>query len=138
MDGANTMIPPGQPNINVPSVKQVDAPSPFPGGRPFRADVDMAELDSRGRPGATWTAHSQHLGRGNLSVLTRRVAYEGSTLVVAVHLLDSEPTVLCGVVRACDYVGEGIHRLILDLQPVPSVEEVTRWAMGRAPRRTAG
>lgn len=111
------------------------APPPFENGRLFRADADVSELDDKGRPGPAWTVTTTHLGRANLSISSRRLVYEGRVLVLAVHLLDATPTLLCGRVKSCAYSGDSSHLIVMDLLPAPADETITRWLMGRAPQR---
>ncbi|MCE7974563.1 MAG: hypothetical protein DYG92_09640 [Leptolyngbya sp. PLA1] len=111
------------------------SPPPFENGRQFRADADVAELDDKGRPGLAWAVTTTHLGRANLSISSRRLVYEGRVLVLAVHLLDATPTLLCGRVKSCTYAGESSHLIVMDLLPTPADETITRWLMGRVPQR---
>jgi hypothetical protein len=109
--------------------------SPFPGGRRFEAEVDVAELDDRGRPGPAWIARTEFLSRGNVSLLSRRMVYANATLILAIHLLDAEPTLLAGTVVSCEYAGDGCNRLVLNLVPTPRTDDVSRWSLGRVSRR---
>jgi len=111
------------------------SPPPFENARPFRADADVSELDDKGRPGPAWTVTTTHLGRANVSISSRRLVYEGRVLVLAVHLLDATPTLLCGSVKSCIYAGEASHLIVMDLLPTPADDTITRWLMGRAPQR---
>lgn len=107
----------------------------FPDARPFPTEVEAAELDERSRPTASWAANTTHLSRAHVALISRRLVYPGKVLVVAIHLLDSTPTLLAGTVKSCDYIGEGEHRVVLSLITPPKSEELSRWVMGRMPRR---
>lgn len=98
-----------------------------PAGHRFRAELDIAELDDRGRPGATCTAHAVELSRSNVVFRTRRMSYTDRKILVAIHLIDDEPTVLFGRVFSCDYDGDGLCRIDLDLEPLPTTGDVRRW-----------
>jgi len=126
--------PPSNPLTGHPRPSPKPA-GPFPDARRFQAEADVAELDQKGRPVGTWPVVTEHLSGSGLSFLSRRLVYPGVQLVIAVHLLDATPTLLAGRVRVCDYVGESDHRVIIDLEVAPSDEAVTRWLLGRAPRR---
>ncbi|MCC5786799.1 MAG: hypothetical protein JJU33_08880 [Phycisphaerales bacterium] len=98
-----------------------------PAGHRFRAELDIAELDDRGRPGATCTAHAVELSRSNLVFRSRRMTYIDRKILVAIHLIDDEPTVLFGRVFSCEYDGEGLCRIDLDLEQLPTTGDVRRW-----------
>lgn len=101
--------------------------SPRPKGRAFNAELDVAEIDNRGRPGPTWVAKGRLLSRSNLVVESRRMCYVGREIVVAVHLIDDEPVPLFGRVHSCVYEGDGVHLVDLDLAEVPRDEQVQAW-----------
>jgi len=61
-------------------------------GHPFKADIDLAELDDRQRPGPAWAARAQTLSRSHIVVLSRRMSYPKRLMLVAVHLIDAKPT----------------------------------------------
>jgi hypothetical protein len=98
-----------------------------PAGRPFEADLDVCELDDRERPGHTWASRARSLSRSCLSFRSRRMCYTGRSLMVAVHLIDDEPVPLFGRVQACEYDGDGLYRVDLDLLPVPDSAPVKDW-----------
>ena len=98
-----------------------------PAGRPFEADLDVCELDDRERPGHTWAARARTLSRSCLSFRSRRMCYTGRSLMVAVHLIDDEPVPLFGRVHACEYDGDGLYRVDLELLPVPDSAAVKDW-----------
>lgn len=94
---------------------------------PFRAELDLAELDGRHRPGQPWSARGVDLSRSALTFKSRRMCYEGRELVVAVHLVDDRPVPLFGVVAKSEYEGEGLYRTVLSLQEMPDNEFVKGW-----------
>src|SRR6478752_7443249 len=63
-------------------------------GHPFKADIDIAEIDDRGRPGPAWAARTATLSRSHLFVLSRRMSYPKRIMLVAVHMIDAKPTPL--------------------------------------------
>lgn len=95
------------------------------------AEMDACELDDRERPGPVWTARGLTLSRSNLVFRSRRMCYPGRRLLVAVHLIDDRPTPLFGCVHACEYDGEGLYRVDLDLLPVPDRQDVRDWVRAR-------
>lgn len=95
----------------------------------------MAELDDRGRPSVTWSGRADMLSRSQLLLLSRRLTYAGRRMVVAVHLIDAQPTLLAGVVKVCEYVGDGHHQVVLDLEPVPRDPSMQAWLQRQAPKR---
>jgi hypothetical protein len=106
---------------------------PEPGaGRPggvfsFRAELDIAEIDTRGRPGLAWTGRANELSRSQLTFRSRRMCYEGRELVVAVHLVDDRPVPLYGMVESSEYDGDGLYRTVVNLLPLPETEAVKTW-----------
>lgn len=100
----------------------------------FRADLDVAELDDRHRPGPTWAGRGIELSRSSMTFRSRRLCYEGRRLVVAVHLVDDRPVALFGLVSKSEYDGEGLYRTTVMLQPIPEEEPVRNWVQSVAER----
>jgi len=96
-------------------------------GNTFRADLDLAEIDDRMRPGPAWAARSQLLSRSEMVVLSRRMSYVGRQILIWVHLIDSRPTPLMGRVTECDYYADGAYRIVLFFVPVPDSDAVIAW-----------
>jgi hypothetical protein len=105
-------------------------PKPKSLGHPFRADIDIAELDDRSRPGLAWAARTQSLNRSHLVVLSRRMSYPKRLMLVAVHLIDAKPTPLMGRVTECEYHADGLYRIVLELIPLPESEVIAQWFAG--------
>ena len=99
-------------------------------GHPFKADVDIAEIDDRARPGLAWVARTVNLSRSHLTVLSRRMSYPRRIMLVAVHLIDAKPTPLMGRVVECEYHSEGLYRIVLELIPLPESEVLAQWFAG--------
>jgi hypothetical protein len=108
------------------------APKSRASGRPFEAELDVTELDERERPGHTWTARAREISRSSLVLRSRRMCYTGRSLLVAVHLIDDRPVPLFGRVAACDYDGDGMYRVDVDLLPVPEHSAARAWLAARA------
>lgn len=100
----------------------------------FRAELDMTEIDARGRPGVVWTGRACELSRSNLTFRSRRMCYEGRELLIAVHLVDDRPVPLYCMVGACDYDGDGLYRTTVNLLPMPDTEAIKTWVSGLTPR----
>ncbi|MBX3316939.1 MAG: hypothetical protein KF902_08780 [Phycisphaeraceae bacterium] len=111
----------------VASKKPGSSPSRSRKGHRFEAELDVAELDDRGRPVSTWGARGRELDRSVLIFMSRRMCYPGRHVVVAVHLIDSTPVPLFGRVRACEYEGDGLCRVELDLLEVPEDRPIRDW-----------
>ncbi len=95
---------------------------------PFTAELDVTELDERRRPGPTWTAKACEIGTARVVIRARRMCYRGRQLLIAVHLIDDKPTPLYGVVHECVYDCDGLHRIDIDLEHVPTeVPAVKDW-----------
>lgn len=115
--------------------------SPLPESNPctdlhrFDADLDLAEVDERHRPGPAWSARGQALSRSRLIVRTRRMCYPGRRLLVAVHLIDHRPVLLFGSVSTCEYDRDGLYCLDLELAPVPNSPDIATWLTRLPPRR---
>jgi hypothetical protein len=60
-------------------------------------------------------------------LLSRRMCYIGKQLLVAVHLIDAEPTPLMGRVVECEYYAEGQYRMILEFNPIPQLDSIREW-----------
>lgn len=93
----------------------------------FDADIDMCEVDDRDRPGPTWTAKAKQISRSGIVIRSRRMCYVGAVVLVAIHLIDAEPVILHGKVRQCDYDGDGLYRLDVDLLPMPDKPTLKSW-----------
>ncbi|GEM_PF-1503445 len=96
-------------------------------GHTFKADLDVAELDDRQRPGPAWAARAMTLSRSHLVLLSRRMSYIGRVLLVAVHMIDARPTPLMGRVVECEYHADGLYRIALELMPLPDAETLAAW-----------
>lgn len=96
-------------------------------GHSFSAELDVAELDSRFRPGRAWSARTRRLSRAMMVFASRRMCHMDRLLLFAVHLVDSEPATLCGRVTGCDYEGEGLYRVDVELMPLPDERSVKAW-----------
>lgn len=108
-----------------------------PSGVKFDAELDLCELDDRDRPGTTWTARGRELSRSHLIVRSRRMCYAGKRLLVAVHLVDDLPVPLFGKVVRCDYDGDGLYKVEIELMKVPDAPEILVWIQLRAKGRAA-
>jgi hypothetical protein len=103
-----------------------------PPGKPsgvfaFRAELDVTEIDTRGRPGVVWTGRALELSRSHLGFRSRRMCYEGRELLLAVHLVDDRPVPLYGMVTKSEYDGDGLYRTTINLLPMPETESVEDW-----------
>jgi hypothetical protein len=96
-------------------------------GVKFDAELDLAELDDRERPGPTWGGKGRELGRSHLILRTRRMCYLNRRVLVAVHLIDDKPVPLFGRVSACEYDGDGLYKVDLELMRVPDRPEIAAW-----------
>ncbi len=59
------------------------------------------------------------------------MCYAKKLLMVAVHLIDDTPAILAGRVTACDYEGEGLYAVSMELMPRPTSEEIRQWIAQR-------
>ncbi len=119
------------PNAPTHSSEPVRSAKP---GVPFKAEIDMAELDERGRPGPTWTGRARELSRSHIIVNSRRMCYEGREAIIAVHLVDDRPVPLFGKVLKSEYDGDGLYRTTLNLAPLPDTDAVHAWITKLATR----
>lgn len=104
---------------------------PQPGALAFKAEIDAAELDSCGRPGAAWSGCGTDLSRSHIWFKSRRMCYRARHLVLAVHLLDADPAPLFGEVASCEYDGEGMYRTQVALMRLPDEEAIHEWIKSR-------
>lgn len=129
-DGNAAASPAESPNEDAPRPAKVAAAGAMVGSCSFRAELDIAEVDTRGRPGTIWTGRANELSRSQLSFRSRRMCYEGRELVIAVHLVDDRPVPLYGMVSACEYDGDGLYKTRVNLLPLPETEAVRMWING--------
>jgi hypothetical protein len=97
----------------------------------FTAEVDLCELDEHGRAGTIWPARSAMLSRSNLVLLSRRMSFVGRYLLVAVHLIDEEPTPLMGRIITCEYHAHGLYKICIELVKISAGDPAYRWAQQR-------
>lgn len=122
LDGAPATASPGE---SKPGEKP--SQTPRPNGRRFAAELDVCELDDRSRPGSAWAARAVELSTSHLVFRSRRMCYPERLLIVAVHLIDDQPVPLFGRVHNCEYIGEGQHRVDIDLLPIPRHSGIEAW-----------
>lgn len=123
--------------IDIPEVEASlgRAPTSAVTGRPFKAELDAAELSERNEPGPTWTGRGELLSGSHLVMKSRTLAYPGRRIIVAVHLIDAEPVGLLGRVLSCEYQGEGLHKIVLELQSLTNENRINEWLQARVTRR---
>ncbi|MDX2118843.1 MAG: hypothetical protein SFY96_11720 [Planctomycetota bacterium] len=109
---------------------------PRPTGMRFLAEMDMAEIDERGRPGPVSNAKGRELSRANIVIASRKLVYPGRLVGLAVHLIDDRPVPLIGRVYSCVYDSDGLYRVDIDLMSMDGHAPVREWAMSR--ERAAG
>lgn len=102
-----------------------------PPGHRFHAEVDLGELDDRGRPSLPCAAHTVELSTSHILLLSRRMTYVGRRIAIAVHLVDAVPTPLYGEVFSCEYEGDGKYRIDVDLKKMPDVPALREWFADR-------
>ncbi|MEZ6243455.1 MAG: hypothetical protein R3B57_10480 [Phycisphaerales bacterium] len=102
--------------------------------RPFNTELDVCEIDDRGRPGTVWSARARELSRGELVFHSRRMCYVGRQKLVLIHLIDHTPVAVCGAVESSEYEGEGLYRVELRLKPVPHTRHILEWIEARVGR----
>ena len=89
---------------------------------PFDAELEMAEVDERGKQGTPWSARSRTLSRSSLTVCSRRMCYVGRRVLTAIHRVDDEPMVLLARVTDCQYESDGLYLIHLELLPMNDAE----------------
>lgn len=110
------------------------APAATRGGHPFDAELEIGEVDDRGRPGGVWVARGREVSRERLVLMSRRMVRLGSLVIIAVHMIDDEPMPLFGKVVECEYEAEGLHRIIVEFRPTPWNEDLRQWMAERTKR----
>jgi hypothetical protein len=103
-------------------------------GARFDAELDVCELDERGRPGLTWPAQARELSRSRLAFRSRRMCYIGRRLLIAIHLIDDRPAALAGRVAHCSYDSDGMYRVELELTRLATRPDILAWINDRRPR----
>lgn len=98
-----------------------------PRGHRFEAEIDVAEIDERGRPGSSWVARGRELSRSGFAFMSRRMCYPGRHVIVAVHLIDASPVPLFGRVTTCEYEADGLCRVDIELLEVPEDRSIRDW-----------
>lgn len=130
VDLGRTPPPPGGGSSGFLDDSPVEAPPPAKARKPgirFDADLDLAEIDDRERPGPTWTAKGRELSRSHLIIRSRRMCYPHRRVIAAVHLIDDQPVALFGRVIACEYDGDGLYKVELELLKMPERPEILEW-----------
>ena len=143
-DGSKAMWTPPPPRAPAPrepiTVPSVDHPlvkiesavtgaryGARPCGQKFDANLEVAEVDDRGRPQHAWLARAQKLSRSNIVFRSRRMCYIGREIILAIHLIDGSPVGLYGRVNSCDYDGDGQYVVDVDLVTLPNRPELHAW-----------
>lgn len=108
-----------------------DQPAGPPTFHEFDAELDVGELDERLRPVTTWSARAMSVNRSSLTFKSRRMCYVKKILIIAVHLIDDKPAVLAGRVTSCEYIGEGLYEVDVELMPKPDSEDIRVWESQR-------
>jgi hypothetical protein len=108
------------------------SPSSVGKGHPFDAEIEVGEIDERGRPGSAWAARGREVSRERLVLMSRRMVRLGCLVIVAVHMVDDEPMPLFGKVIECEYEAEGLHRIIVEFRPTPWDTDLRAWMAERA------
>ncbi len=103
-----------------------------PTGLKFDAELDLCELDERDRPGPTWTGKGRELSRSHMAFRSKRMCYPGRRVLAAVHLIDDTPVPLFGKVLGCEYDGDGLYRVEIELQRAPERPEIAAWVTARS------
>jgi hypothetical protein len=93
-------------------------------GHRFDAKLDLMEFDDRERPNRIFSGVAVEIGPGHLLLRTRRMCHAGRELLIAVHLVDSAPAPLAGVVTSCEYERDGMHVVELSLRPLPDDDQL--------------
>jgi hypothetical protein len=110
------MMPePDLPPQSQPAAKTPSKASPV---YPFDAELEMAEIDERGKAGIPWSARARTLSRSGMTVSSRRMCHTDRRVLIAVHRVDDEPAVLLARVADCRYETDGLHLLELELLPM--------------------
>lgn len=129
----NRTNPPPPPRAAASFLDEEPAPKPPPpkkvGCLKFDAELDLCELDDRERPGPTWSGKGRELSRSHVIFCSRRMCHHGRRILVAVHLIDDKPVPLFGRVASCDYDGDGLYRVELELQKAPDQTDVAGWVV---------
>lgn len=76
----------------------------------------LAELDSDGHPGLEVACETVDISRGGLGVRCKRMIAPGRMVRVRLIGAGGAPTALFGIVRACRYIGDGMHLVGIQFQ----------------------
>lgn len=99
-----------------------------PRARAFSPELDLVELDEMGRTQSIWSARAIGLSTSSLVVRSRRMVYPHRTIGALIHLIDAKPVILFGRAISCDYAGQGLYVVDLDLIPIPKSGPIAKWA----------
>jgi len=100
---------------------------PLPSGAPFEAELDLTELDERGRPMLTFIAKSTELGTGHICFRSRRMCYAGRKVIAVLHMVDDEPVPLYGEVLLSEYDCEAMYITRIRILALPKNSVVQGW-----------
>jgi hypothetical protein len=130
---ASSSVPGG--SAGRPAVAQQDPRKNKPVvAHPFKAELDLAEIDERRRPSTPWPGRGVELSRSQLIFRSRRMCYAGRCLLIAIHLVDDRPVPLYGEVVTSEYDGDGMYKTTLGLLPVPEEDAFRHWINAQQPR----
>jgi hypothetical protein len=59
------------------------------------------------------------------------MSFVGRWLLVAIHLIDDNPTPLMGRVTQCDYYADSLYKIVIELVRLSPGDPAHRWAQGR-------
>lgn len=129
--------PPPPPGTASSFLDDPPEPAPRPVARKaaalgFDAELDLCELDERDRPGPTWTGKGRELSRSHMAFRSKRMCYAGRRVLAAVHLIDDQPVPLFGKVTSCEYDGDGLYKVEIELQRAPERPEINAWVVARS------
>jgi len=93
----------------------------------FRVPVTVVELDADRKPAREFQGRTVEICQAHLVLLTRRMVYDGTCLLLVLPLLDDKPSVLGGIVRECRYDAAGEYRVILEFSSHVRSRFVEQW-----------
>ncbi len=130
LDSRDSSVGKSVSDFSAPNVGEMSS-KPRPVGMRFLAEMDIAEVDERGRPGGASLAKGKELSRANVVISSRKLIYPGRLVALAVHLIDDRPVPLMGRVFSCVYDSDGLYRIDVDLLPMDDRGAIREWVNGR-------
>jgi len=116
-----------QPKASTRTRTHIPHTPPLPKGRAFKAWIDVSLCEPSSRPKPEQRVQAFELSTKHLGLFSRNMIHVDAEMLILVHLIDAEPTILYGKVMDCEYDGNWRHRVIVRFEPIPDIPQIEQW-----------